>query len=92
MRQLQIRGALIAFAFCVWFAPLVFTAPAPGALIEAVDSVGMTVSNMGRSIAFFSDVLTFEKVSDNEVAGSEYERLNGGDHRCGHGQGVCAAA
>jgi catechol 2,3-dioxygenase-like lactoylglutathione lyase family enzyme len=37
----------------------------------------MTVSNMERSIAFFSNVLTFEKVSDNEVAGSEYERLNG---------------
>ena len=46
MRQLQIRGSLIAFAFCVWFAPLVFTAPTPGALIEAVDGVGMTVSNV----------------------------------------------
>ena len=37
----------------------------------------MTVSNMERSVAFFSNVLTFEKVSDEEVAGSEYEKLQG---------------
>ncbi len=77
MRQLQIRGAVITVAFCLWLAPAVFTAPTSGALIQAVDSVGMTVSNMDRSIAFFSEVLTFEKISDDEVTGSEYERLNG---------------
>ena len=37
----------------------------------------MTVSDMDRSVAFYTDVLTFEKVSDAEVAGSEYERLHG---------------
>ena len=35
----------------------------------------MTVSDMDRSVDFFTNVLTFEKVSDVEVAGSEYERL-----------------
>jgi len=43
----------------------------------AVASVGMTVSDMDRSIEFYSKVLTFEKVSDVEVWGTEYERLQG---------------
>jgi catechol 2,3-dioxygenase-like lactoylglutathione lyase family enzyme len=72
------RAAAISLvALSSWFAPTTFTAPAPGALIQAVDAVGMTVSNMDRSIAFFSDVLTFEKISDDEVTGSDYEKLNG---------------
>ncbi|HEV8396366.1 MAG TPA: VOC family protein [Vicinamibacterales bacterium] len=37
----------------------------------------MTVSNMDRSVAFFTDVLTFEKVSDVELAGGELDRLLG---------------
>jgi catechol 2,3-dioxygenase-like lactoylglutathione lyase family enzyme len=37
----------------------------------------MTVSDTDRSVEFFSKVLSFEKVSDNEVAGSEYEHLHG---------------
>ncbi len=45
--------------------------------VEAVDSVGVTVSDMDRSVEFFSKVLTFEKVSDVEVWGSEYEHLQG---------------
>jgi catechol 2,3-dioxygenase-like lactoylglutathione lyase family enzyme len=46
-------------------------------LVQSVEAVGMTVSNMERSVAFFSDVLTFEKTLDVEVAGGEYERLQG---------------
>jgi catechol 2,3-dioxygenase-like lactoylglutathione lyase family enzyme len=37
----------------------------------------MTVADMDRSVAFFRDVLTFEPESDIEVAGPEYERLQG---------------
>jgi len=39
--------------------------------------VGMTVSDIDRSVAFFTGVLTFEKVSDVELAGGEHERLLG---------------
>ena len=46
-------------------------------LVSAVDSVGMTVSDMDRSVEFFSKVLSFEKDSDVEVAGTEYEHLQG---------------
>src|SRR5437867_574667 len=42
----------------------------------AVESVGMTVSDMNRSVAFYS-ALTFEKVSDIEVLGEQYEHLEG---------------
>jgi catechol 2,3-dioxygenase-like lactoylglutathione lyase family enzyme len=42
-----------------------------------VEVVGLTVSDMDRSVSFFSDVLTFEKLSDVEVAGEGYEHLQG---------------
>jgi catechol 2,3-dioxygenase-like lactoylglutathione lyase family enzyme len=44
---------------------------------EAVRMVGLTVSDMERSIDFFSRVLQFSKVSDAEVAGPAYEALEG---------------
>ena len=46
-------------------------------LIKSVDSVGFTVSDVGRSVQFFSNVLSFEKVSDVEVTGEDYEHLQG---------------
>jgi catechol 2,3-dioxygenase-like lactoylglutathione lyase family enzyme len=46
-------------------------------IVKAVDAVGMTVSDMERSIEFYSKVLSFEKVSDVEVWGTEYEHLQG---------------
>lgn len=45
--------------------------------VTAVESVGVTVSDMDRSVDFFTRVLTFEKVSDAEAAGEEYEHLQG---------------
>jgi catechol 2,3-dioxygenase-like lactoylglutathione lyase family enzyme len=46
-------------------------------IVSAVDSVGMTVSDMDKAVEFYSKVLTFEKASDVEVSGSEYEHLEG---------------
>jgi catechol 2,3-dioxygenase-like lactoylglutathione lyase family enzyme len=45
--------------------------------IIAVDAPGFTVSDVDRSVEFFQRVLSFEKVSDSEVTGSEYEHLQG---------------
>ncbi len=47
------------------------------ASVHAVDAVGMTVSDMDRSVDFYSKVLNFKKVSDTEVYGDEYEHLLG---------------
>ena len=48
-----------------------------GALVRAVDAVGLTVADADRSVEFFEKVLSFEKVSDEEVIGKEYEQLQG---------------
>ena len=45
--------------------------------VVAVDAIGITVSDMDRSVEFYSKVLTFEKVSDVEVWGEAYEHLQG---------------
>ena len=75
---LPFTAALTIAALCLWLAPTALTsAPATRPLIDAVERVGMTVSNMDRSMAFFSNVLTFETISDEEVTGSEFERLHG---------------
>jgi catechol 2,3-dioxygenase-like lactoylglutathione lyase family enzyme len=49
---------------------------APG-LVRAVGAVGLTVSDVERSVAFYSRVLGFEPVSEREVWGEPYERLQG---------------
>jgi catechol 2,3-dioxygenase-like lactoylglutathione lyase family enzyme len=47
------------------------------AFVTAVESVGLTVADMDRSVAFYTRVLSFEKLSDVEGAGPEYEALTG---------------
>jgi catechol 2,3-dioxygenase-like lactoylglutathione lyase family enzyme len=44
---------------------------------EAVAMAGLTVSDMDRSVAFYTSVLDFEKVSDRELVGSDFEDLTG---------------
>jgi catechol 2,3-dioxygenase-like lactoylglutathione lyase family enzyme len=46
-------------------------------LVTAVDSIGLTVSDLDRSVEFYSKVLSFEKVSETEVDGPAYEHLEG---------------
>src|SRR5438046_9687825 len=46
-------------------------------LVEQVGAIGMTVSDMDASIDFYAKVLSFEKVSDVEVTGEDYERFQG---------------
>ena len=43
----------------------------------AVSSIGFTVSDMDRSVAFYSNVLAFKPISDVEVDGPEYDQLWG---------------
>ena len=42
----------------------------------SVESIGMTVSDMDRAVEFYS-ALTFQKISDVEVLGDEFEHLEG---------------
>lgn len=45
--------------------------------VQDVPIVGMTVSDVDEAVQFYSEVLTFEKVSDTEVFGREVELLQG---------------
>ncbi|MBI5854134.1 MAG: VOC family protein [Nitrospirae bacterium] len=65
----------VGSGFCL--AWLVAIGPAWAQLVTAVDSIGITVSDMDRAVEFYSTVLSFEKVSDVDVAGEEYEHLQG---------------
>jgi catechol 2,3-dioxygenase-like lactoylglutathione lyase family enzyme len=47
------------------------------ARVSAVDCIGLTVSDLDRSVAFYTSVLSFEKVSEYEAAGEPYEHLTG---------------
>ncbi len=70
------------FVVAILLSALVPTAPAADQqsqqpVVEAVASIGLTVGDMDRSVEFFSKVLSFEQVSDVEVWGDAYERLQG---------------
>jgi catechol 2,3-dioxygenase-like lactoylglutathione lyase family enzyme len=66
----RVLAALVAI-----LAALAGRLPAQPATRVAV--VGMTVSDMDRSVAFYTNVLGFERTSDTEVAGADYEHLSG---------------
>jgi catechol 2,3-dioxygenase-like lactoylglutathione lyase family enzyme len=69
---------LCALAAIVSVVPTASAQQAHGpSLVTEVASVGITVADMDRSVAFYSQVLSFEKVSDVEVTGEAYERLQG---------------
>jgi catechol 2,3-dioxygenase-like lactoylglutathione lyase family enzyme len=54
-------------------------APGAGAqrLVHAVGPIGMTVGDTERSVAFYTRILGFERVSDVEVWGDDWERMQG---------------
>lgn len=56
---------------------LLLTAGETPPLASAVDSVGMTVSDLRHSVRFYTEVLGFEKVSEIESWGDAFERETG---------------
>jgi len=69
--------ALIWLPFLIVCLPPMWAATSSPPLVRVVDSVGMTVADADRSIAFYSRVLSFQKISDTELEGSDYEHLEG---------------
>ncbi|BAC89102.1 VOC family protein [Gloeobacter violaceus] len=60
----------------LWWPAPVLPQESPSA-VQAVAAVGLTVSDIERAVDFYSGVLDFQKVSDVEVAGEAYDRLQG---------------
>jgi len=82
MKRLFQPRRLLQRLLTVWVLSLVLAVPQAlaqqhPALIDGVDAIGITVSDMDRAVDFYSKVLTFEKVSDTEVASENYEHLEG---------------
>jgi catechol 2,3-dioxygenase-like lactoylglutathione lyase family enzyme len=69
---MQKARLLIALLFL-----LIFSGQILAQTVAAVDAIGMTVSDMDKAVQFYSEVLTFQKVSDVEVWGDPYEHLQG---------------
>lgn len=58
-------------------APRIRAAASREPLVRSLESVGMTVADVDRSIDFYSRVLSFQKISDVELDGNDYEHLEG---------------
>jgi catechol 2,3-dioxygenase-like lactoylglutathione lyase family enzyme len=70
---LMLRLRLVAVPFVTFVLTAASFAQPPRVAVESVD---MTVSDMDRALEFYS-ALTFQKVSDVEVLGDEFEHLEG---------------
>jgi catechol 2,3-dioxygenase-like lactoylglutathione lyase family enzyme len=64
-------------AFAALVVALALAGAAQRPLVTAVGPIGMTVSDMDRSLDFYSRVLHFTKVSDEEYTGDAYEHVKG---------------
>jgi catechol 2,3-dioxygenase-like lactoylglutathione lyase family enzyme len=72
-------SAAVTLAISLWWSgtPFARRAEDPVLPVNAVDSIGFTVSNMETALAFYTGVLPFEKIEDVEVSGRAYELLTG---------------
>ncbi|MGH7387972.1 MAG: VOC family protein [Candidatus Rokuibacteriota bacterium] len=80
MRRRTVAPALLVLVLALSVALTLPTVPAGRSvdtLVGAVGGIGITVADMDRAVAFYSNVLFFEKVSDVEVRSGEWERLLG---------------
>jgi catechol 2,3-dioxygenase-like lactoylglutathione lyase family enzyme len=69
------KSRILFIALCLAFIASTSATAEPRPV--AVGSVGMTVSDIDRAVAFYTTVLTFEKIADIEVSGREFELLTG---------------
>ena len=78
--KLLLFGLLVAF---LSQSPVPAQQAAPTVPVSAVGAIGMTVSDLDRSVEFYSQVLSFQKISDVEVIAPLHTSSRRGrlDHR-----------
>lgn len=59
------------------FLILISSAITLSAQVKRVGAIGFTVKDMNASIRFYSEVLGFKKINDEEYSGIDYEKLEG---------------
>lgn len=67
----QVSKLLLVNLFILSFTGTGFTQ------VTRVDAVGISVKDMNRSVKFYTDVLGFKKISDQEFSGTAFEKLEG---------------
>ncbi|NOT35549.1 MAG: glyoxalase [Candidatus Eisenbacteria bacterium] len=70
-----LRSTLASALFALLFAFAARAAEVP--LVQGVGPIEITVSDLDRSVKFFTEVLTFRKVAETETMGEGYEHLQG---------------
>ena len=73
----KILRAILTLSLLLAFSSFRAAASPEQALVAEVRGAGFTVSDMDRAVDFYSRVLMFEKISETEVWGQEYEHLQG---------------
>jgi len=64
--------------FYVWaLIKTIFISTVALSQVVKVESVGITVKDMNQSLKFYTEVLGFKKVSDTELKGESFEKLEG---------------
>ena len=69
-RRIRLTCGILLLALC-------FRLVAYAQKIEGVETVGFTVSDMQRSLNFYTRVLRFQKISDRQVSGPDFAGLKG---------------
>jgi catechol 2,3-dioxygenase-like lactoylglutathione lyase family enzyme len=77
LRGLSVGLALFALVCLIGSAVVAADTPSGQPLVRLVDSVGIPVTNINRSIDFYAHVLGFRLVADRTVSGDAYEHLFG---------------
>jgi len=75
LNKVSLVGLTLASLFLL-LTPFAFCAET-GTAVGSIDSVTITVSDIGKAEAFYVDVLGFSPSAEFEVAGSDYEHLYG---------------
>lgn len=77
MRKLRTKAKYVLLQAVVCLLPFGPAQAEPTIHVQSVASVGFTVSDMDRSVAFYRDALSLKLISDVEVDGPEYDRFWG---------------
>ncbi len=76
MKSRFIKSSIMSITVAAFVLCIFFTAWAEPRVL-GIGAIGMTVSDMDRSVEFYSRVLTFQKVSETEFRKEEFDRLTG---------------
>jgi catechol 2,3-dioxygenase-like lactoylglutathione lyase family enzyme len=76
MRSGNIRGKITCYKIILFIAALL-AGNSIFSQVKKVEAIGLTVKDMNVAVNFYREVLGFKKISDREISGGDYEKLEG---------------